>query len=1080
MVDFMVIEIIEKDVDTGACELEGLGFTNGSLTLKLLRFFSEFLKDKTSLDAKDVIEEIAGLSLLTPYPLEALSGLEKIFRKITTEQTVKILKDKKTLQGVLYICGSSRMLTSTLVNKTSLLEWLFFEGGLELEKNAEINKKEFSTASKVAMESLDFDKYSVTLREFKKKEILRIGARDLLGLAEVKEVTREVSDLAEATLEGALSFDIKELEKKFSKPLCTGEDGGECPIKIGEKGEASFVVIALGKLGGRELNFSSDIDVLYIYRTEQGKTTGVQGKGNSKIQLHEFFTKVAEKVTKLIGEVTSEGNVFRVDLDLRPEGQSGMITNSLRSAEVYYESWGRTWERSAMIKARPVAGDKTLGDEFIKMITPFVYRKNLDYSSIEEIKAMKEMIDQKAQKKNPETIDVKLGRGGIREIEFFCQAQQLIHGGRDKKLRTKATLETLERLVEAGLLEKDEKERLEKSYKFLRNLEHRIQIVEGRQTQTLPVKDLELTRVAKMMGFSDDGQGKLLAKDGFLNAFKDVTDDVYEIYRTLFYSAKEEQKKESKSEDGIKLKKLCSSETEAEEVKKLLEGFGFDSNESLLKLEKLLAAQNAPRLSESGASFLRRLIPRLILLASKTPDPDLALLNIEKFITATGRKRSLYSMLVENAPLAWQVVKIFGSSAFLSRRLIENPQGLELLLSEDLARPRRSAGEVKKELENEIKEIRELSGIHVDEKYEEKLAILRRFKAREVFRIGTNDLIGELTHDEVSAQLTATAESVLEVGFEIALRETEKKYGKLEGSDFFVMGLGKLGSEEQNYGSDLDIAFVYSEAKEGIKTKTKEGQRSVGSHEFYVTLAQKIIKTLTVRTKDGTVFEVDTRLRPSGSSGPLVVSKDSLLSYHKAHAKLWERQSMIRARAVAGNTNFGDGVIKELKEVIFSSGFSKKDAVELIRIRERMEQEIAKETKHKYDVKTGFGGLIDIEFLTQALQLKFGKDKPGLRASKTQLAISEMKKQGILTEKDSDFLLEALRSLRIIETGLRVVHDNSESQLIINKEETEKSLGRLARRVGYEGEDAGKRFLEDFLSKRGKVRELYLRVTSEL
>src|SRR3989338_11111622 len=355
----------------------------------------------------------------------------------------------------------------------------------------------------------------------------------------MQETTEELSGLASASLEIAYWFCLAQLKAEYGTPLYIDLDGSEK--------ESEFVIIGMGKLGGRELNFSSDIDIIYIYSSDKGETTGIVKspsppfmKGgregiSGKIHLHTFYVKLSEMITKLIGSITEDGVVFRVDLNLRPEGKNGDLANSLRSAEIYYESWGQTWERAAMIKARPVAGSMELGEAFLKMVEPFLYRRYLDFTAIEEIKGMKEKIDMSLLRAAPDVVDVKLGIGGIREIEFFAQAIQLINGGKDKLIREKNTLSAIEALKKGRYITPpDSADSLKQAYIFLRNLEHRIQIVEGRQTQVIPASNSEIERLARMLGFKDTRDRK--GTEQFWNEYKRQTGIVHEIYDVLFYS----------------------------------------------------------------------------------------------------------------------------------------------------------------------------------------------------------------------------------------------------------------------------------------------------------------------------------------------------------------------------------------------------------------------------------------------------------------------------------------------------------------------------------------------------------------
>src|SRR3989337_2913858 len=522
------------------------------------------------------------------------------------------------------------------------------------------------------------------LRQYRNREYLRIGGRDLLGLAPMEEVTAELSDLAEACLDCVVEFCLKEQEKIFGTPVYIEEDGREKT--------AEFCVIGLGKLGGRELNFLSDIDIIYIYSSDKGETTGKNNKESTKISLHAFFVKLAERLTKLISAVTEDGIAFRVDLDLR---------------------------------------------------------------AIEEIKAMKEKIDLNLLRRRPDTIDVKLGEGGIREIEFFCQAIELIHGGKNPDVREKNTLRAIEKLNENNLLGGKEAEILRDGYIFLRNLEHRIQIVEGRQTQAIPAKKQALKKLSRMMGFKDTPEKK--EENHFWHVYREKTEAVYSVYRALFY----------KSEKGLKegipeeVFLILSSETPEKEALSLLKNLGFkDTGVSLKELKLLRYGPPFVHMNARARVLLEKLSPLFLLKASVSADPDMALKNIERFISAIGARTSLYSLLAENPALISELMKIFGFSAFLSNALIERPENMDLLFSEEMAKPKKEKEEFSRELEGVIPSAGD---------YEERLDALRHYRNQEVFRVAFNDIRENLSPGEVSAQLTSLAEAFLEVSYKTAL-----------------------------------------------------------------------------------------------------------------------------------------------------------------------------------------------------------------------------------------------------------------------------------------------------------------------
>ncbi|TAN62806.1 bifunctional [glutamate--ammonia ligase]-adenylyl-L-tyrosine phosphorylase/[glutamate--ammonia-ligase] adenylyltransferase [bacterium] len=1028
-----------NDDAQGTEQLRLLGFTTPEAAHKTVKTLSTI----TALCPR--IDEVIKLAANSPSPDGALNNLERIFTGFDEGALTAFLADPKNLEHIAFIAGSSPFLSNILARNHAFFNWLFLEGGLLETKNTAAFAEELK---KTTASIENFDDMAKALRLLKQKEFLRIGARDLLAFAGVEEVTAELSALASALLDTAVSFSIKNLKKTYGAPICreTGK-------------EAELAVIGMGKLGGWELNFSSDIDILYIYSTDDGETTGLASKESSKISLHDFFTRASMHTTKLISGITEDGFCFRVDLDLRPDGKSGELANSLHSAEIYYESWGQSWERAAMIKARPVAGNLQLGEEFLFMIQPFVFRRHLDFTAIEEIKAMKEKIDLSLLRKDPDAVDAKLGRGGIREVEFFCQALQLIHGGKDAELRVKGTLDALEKLRQKKIIADDEITTLKNGYIFLRKLEHRIQVVEGRQSQAMPPGARQTSELAKMMGFKDNGgktSDKVLREEYALK-----TSAVHSVYRSLFYKSEEELFKAVPES----LIMLFSGDTTENEALEKLSMLGFKNAKvargNLLLLE---AAPHAMRLTSKGQERLKKLLPVFLSKAVITPDPDMALAHTERFVAAVGPRSMFYALLSENPLALNELIKLFGTSAFLSSALIERPENLDILLSRELNLPYKT----KKAFDDEFFG----SILSAEKNYEEKLDALRRLRHQEIFRIGVNDIANAITPRQVSAQITFLAEAVIETAYRAAFEELGKTYGEPPDKRFAVIGMGKLGGAELIYGSDLDIVFLYGETADDESVAYTNGPKKISNHEFFVKLGQRIISMLTLRTREGSVFSVDTRLRPSGSSGPLVVSESAFIKYHlDGSASIWERQSLIKARPVAADLQFAKDVLGRLEAAVFSKPLTQADCDEMLRIRRRMETEIAKETNARYNIKAGRGGLVDIEFLTQALQMK-NSGINGLITPHTMKALYRLKKAGLLITDDFNALKTAYSFYRLLEMKQRIVHDRPEGVLLKNSEE----LDSLAKRAGYAGvKNGGELLLSDYIRYAGKVRELYLK-----
>ncbi len=1034
-----VVELLNIDAKEAAKRVRSLGFSEPEAALRNLKILSEGA-------FAPFLDEILSLAAASPSPCGALNNLETISSGVGGGLITESLSGGgETLARLVFICGSSAYLSSILSQHPPLYGWIFAGGGLSETKAVEDFRAELDAA--IGNEQ-DAESMARVLREYKHREYLRVGARDLLGEASMVVTTAELSSLASASLGAALAWTIESLKSVHGAPLYTDEDGA------GQ--EAALSVIGMGKLGGGELNFSSDIDIIYVYSSDKGETAGLDGKPSSRISLHAFFVKAAQIINKLISSVTENGIVFRVDMDLRPEGRSGALANSLASMEAYYESWGVSWERAAMIKGRPVAGDAALGEAFMEMIKPFVFRRYMDFTILEEIKLMKEKVDLSLIKRNPDAVDVKLGAGGIREIEFFCQALQLVHAGKDETVRGKNTLETIENLSEGGYIKKDEARTLCDNYIFLRNLEHRIQIVDGRQSQAVPARPDELERLARMMGFADSGGRK--AGRFFWDEYRERTGAVHEIYRSLFY------KEEAGEKMPEEVRVLLSTEMAHEETIERLAALGFKNPEAAAgHLGRLRGGPSFVQMGSRARVIFKKLAPVFLSRVIESPDPDRALSYLERFISSVGARTSFYSLLFENRKVLDELIRLFGTSEFLSRTLVEQPGSLEQLLSRDMAAPYRGRAEI-------YSEFAEAIGSEAD--YEQRLELLRSLKSQEIFRIGVNDIAGAVSQRRVSAQISFVAEASLEAAVRIARDELEKKHGPPEGK-FCVLGLGKLGGQEMIYGSDLDILFVYSGT--GTEAKTS-GERPISDHEFFVKLGQRIISVLTLRTRGGFVFNVDARLRPSGRA--LVVSLPSLLEYHRAETSIWERQALTKARFVAGDAAFGAGAADTLCQTLYSPSktLTVEDVEEMYRIRLRMEDEIARETDRRYNIKAGAGGVNDIEFLVQALQLKWGGEKKGLRTPQTVKALLRLFREGLIEKEEYLFLKEAYLFLRLLELRQRIVNDRPEGDLIRGTPE----LTTLARRLGYSGPDGAEELLSYYKRYAEKIRRIYLKVLDSL
>jgi glutamate-ammonia-ligase adenylyltransferase len=804
--------------------------------------------------------------------------------------------------------------------------------------------------------------------------------------------------------------------------------------------EAEFVVLGMGKLGGRELNFSSDVDLIYVASTFEGETPGPR-----RIPYERYFTRLAEGITRAMSAVTGDGFAFRVDLRLRPEGGTGGLVVPLRQAELYYEGWGQTWERAALIKARPVAGSRALGEAFLRMVEPFVFRRYLDFTAIEEIRALKRRIDAEVRRGGESSSNVKLGVGGIREIEFFVQALQLIHGGRAPAVRERGTLPALEALAACGLVTEPEARTLADAYVFLRTVEHRIQVVAERQTHVVPAGADEGTRLARGLGFPQ--AAALRAR------LKQVTGRVSAIYRTLFREVEE-------GADEARWEELLAGGLSDDEVAARLAAAGFaEPGRARENLRRLAEGRAAARASDRSRRRLRQLAPRLLAEVAASPDPDMALDHLEAFIAAVGARSTYYALLQENPATLALLIRLFGTSEGLSSLLVQRPDLLDALLQPEVNPPVKAPEAMAADLAAALRQA---------EDYEGRLDALRRFRHLEVLRIGLADVAGALDTFQVTDQITALAETCLRAALDLAAEGLAARYGRPT-TPCVLLGLGKLGAGEMNYASDLDLLLIYGEPGE---TEAAPPARRLEHQEYYARFLQRTVSLLSTATREGIAFHVDTRLRPSGNQGPLVTSAANFERYHAESAALWERQALIKARPLAGDPALAARVEGTVRRFVYERPLSRDAAAEISRLRLRMERELANEGGGRYNIKLGRGGLVDIEFLVQYLQLVHGRGEPGVRVPGTLAATLRLAAAGALPEADAAALAGSYRFLRRLENRLRIVHDRSINDLAGSGPE----LAKLARRLGATGAaEPGEQLIAEYVRHTEAVRDLYRR-----
>ncbi|PXF56494.1 MAG: bifunctional [glutamate--ammonia ligase]-adenylyl-L-tyrosine phosphorylase/[glutamate--ammonia-ligase] adenylyltransferase [Deltaproteobacteria bacterium] len=830
-------------------------------------------------------------------------------------------------------------------------------------------------------EAQDHKQLGIILRRLRTREMVRIAWRDLAMWADIKETMEDLSSLAEACLKGALSI---------LHPWQCRELG--CPADK-EGNPQSLVILGMGKLGARELNFSSDIDLIFTY-PESGHT-----KDSPKsVTNEEFFARLCRKLISVIGMITTGGIVFRVDIRLRPYGENGPLVLSFDAMEEYYQSQGREWERYAMIKARPVAGGID-GDTLLETLRPFVYRRYLDYGAFDSLREMKQLIEQETQKKGIKD-DIKLGPGGIREIEFIGQTFQLIRGGKMPELRERSILQVLELLAVHNFLSQDACRKLKDAYIFLRNTEHRLQEYADQQTHKLPFEPLSQTRLALSMGFQTWKE--------YIDRLRGHMDMVHYHFKGLF------SREDAQDKDSAKqlLSGIWFGTVDKDRAVQILQSMGFHkTNEILNFLKGLKDSRTSLSLSSSGRDRLDRLIPLVLKEAAGTDQPDLALKRTLDLIESIERRTCYLSLLLENPDALSHLIRLCSRGAWIATLLSKQP----VLLDELLAPLTLYSPPDRPSLEKDIKKM--LSGVSPGD-LEQQMDELRRFRQANMLRVAAADISGALSIQDVSYHLTDTAEVVIDRAFAIALDHLMDRHGIppcVSGQDgkencgFAVVAYGKLGGTEMGYSSDLDLVFLHT----GKVGRMTSGPKPLDSTMFYTRLGQRMIHILTVHTQAGILYEVDMRLRPSGASGVLVSSLEAFFQYQMDQAWTWEHQALVRARTIAGDIRVYKKFDELRKKVIAKSRDTDILKSSVISMRKKLINQYGNKHSGKFDLKHDPGGLTDIEFLIHYMVLANAFRYPDLAEwSNSSRLLEAFEQKDLIRKRYTDVLLEAYVSYR--------------------------------------------------------------------
>jgi len=943
-------------------------------------------------------------------PDMALNNLERFIEASRSPLAIAALfeRDPEALPTLLQIFSTSQHLSDLLVRDPGAYDLLRMTEGSPVPREELVA----DICSEVATQPEE-SAVLRTLRRFKQRETLRIAYGDIVRGQHLEIVTRQISYLAEALVEAALRRARELVTEKRGAPRT--EDG-----RI-----ARFVVFALGKLGGQELNYSSDIDLVFLY-DEDGQTDGKRSQSNK-----EYFAAVAQTLVHMLSEPTDMGAPYRVDLRLRPEGARGPIVGSLDAFLRYYDVLGRTWERQAYVKARPIAGDLDLGHEFLGELTPWIYRRYLSLADITGIKALKRRIEHQCDDE-AQRLNVKVGHGGIRDIEFVIQFLQLLNGGTLPEVRTGNTLEAIARLEQNGCLTFQERSILEENYRFLRKIEHRLQMMFDLQTHHMPSDREELRKLAIRMGYTSTPHRSAL--DAFESDFAQKTQLNRQILNHLLHDAFGE---DAETEPEVDL--VNDPNPPRERIVAVLGRYPFKNIDDAYRNLMELATEKIRFLSTRRCRhFLAAIAPELLRAIAETPDPDSTLVNLNQVSDSLGGKAVLWELLSFHWPSLKLYVRLCSACTYLSSILTSNPGMIDELMDS-----------LRLEQLPEL-EMLEQSLADLCRGAEDLDPILHSFKDAQHLRVGVRDILAKDDISQTHKALSDVAEACLR---RIALTEWPKLIEKFgmpiiaegpqagEPSDLIIVALGKLGGYEPNYHSDLDIIFLYQgDGQTQHQRRNGRGQTTSNQH-FFSELGQRIIKMATRLGPYGRLYEVDPRLRPTGRSGALAVPIDEFQRYFAEGAgQLWERQALCKGRIIYGSERSTQQALDAVHQAAFGLKWRPDFAQEIRKMRYRLESSAS-----PHNLKRGPGGTVDVEFAVQMLQLQHGGRRPEVRATGTLEAIDRLHAAGILSDDDHGKLSYGYRFLRSVESRIRLMNASARHDM----PQSELELGRLAYLLGY-------------------------------
>lgn len=931
-----------------------------------------------------------GIELTNPLPLPGnmdavASGWDRWHDAAdrNSDENLRSFITKNSSEGALKplldgIFGNSPFLSHTLINDWEFSRQVFEDG----PKSAFIGIIE--TVSDPLLVAQDQASIMKVLRIARRRCAFAIALADLTGKWPLAEIIEALSKFAETSISATVSHLLHHGQQtgeiELSDPSLPSHDSG-------------FIVLGMGKLGAKELNYSSDVDLILLFDNEKSQYTG-------KRTAQEFFVRLARDLVKILEERTTDGYVFRTDLRLRPDPSSTPPVLSTLAAETYYETAGQNWERAAMIKARPIAGDIEAGNCFLDYLRPFIWRRNLDFAAIEDIHSIKRQINvhRGGSKIAVAGHNVKLGRGGIREIEFYVQTQQLIWGGRDTTLRTKKTCVSLPRLAQAGHFASEVAEELEIAYEFLRRVEHRLQMIDDQQTHDVPAAPDKLEAFSRFMGFENT--------DGFAQVLSEQLHTVEQHYAALF--------EESADLSGPGTLVFTGGEDHPDTLE-TLRSIGFKDPSSVSSIIRTWhhGRYRATR-STRSKELLTELMPGLLTAFSRTGNSDTALRGFDEFLQGLPAGVQLFSLLHSNPRLLELLAEIMGSAPRIADSLRRHPILFDAVLTADFFDQLPNRQKITNEIELELEERAQ--------DFQDVLDIVRRQVNDRLFQVGVQIIRHHMTPETSGLAIANIADAAINTLCPAVKKEYATRHGQFPNGDMAVVALGKLGGRDMTIGSDLDLLFIYE-----AEADQSDSEKPLTAIPYFTRLGQRYLSALTAPTAEGPLYEVDMRLRPSGNAGPLASALQSFVQYHENNAWTWERMALTRARVIYSGDTLQARIEAAIKTVLTTAQEPAALLKDVAAMRVRLMQ--GRAPSGPWDIKNIRGGLIDIEFIAQYLQLLHAPEKPEILSQDTGAALQNIRMCGALAKGPADQLIAALQLWRNLQGIVRLTAgDNFDDQ----------------------------------------------------